>query len=136
MDRPRTERTTKDKNTVLTRRVQNLAAALIQITGIIQEQACVTCSNGHGMFVGCVIPQNPRHQEAVNYACANHYFESKMSSCSFTRKREQYEKRVRAAREQRLLGCQDQTSASLSIVIRAPTNASIEIVSRRDDKNP
>ncbi|KAI0111150.1 hypothetical protein GGR51DRAFT_569213 [Nemania sp. FL0031] len=78
--RPVRQLTPSGKVRLNLRRTQNLAAALIQITGRRMDIPCEGCRRYGGIFVGCVIPSVEMHHERT---CANHYYNYHAKLCSF-----------------------------------------------------
>ncbi|KAI0008181.1 hypothetical protein F4779DRAFT_642113 [Xylariaceae sp. FL0662B] len=73
----------RGKLTFTLNRPCNLVAALVQITGAEADPPCTQCSQGFGMFHGCITPQSTELRERLQGTCANHYFNSQGVRCSF-----------------------------------------------------
>lgn len=70
---------------------QAMISVLVQVTGVLADEACTCCANGGGIWATCVVPP-PGHGHKTAWACANCTRFSNRSTCSLYRKTEQLDR--------------------------------------------
>lgn len=65
------------------KKIHNATALLVQLTGEDADPPCQSCSQGHGLWVGCVRSKSPEVERLTQRACANCYYNGLGTKCSF-----------------------------------------------------